>query len=161
LTYLPCVPLVFPSFPTRRSSDLHPPPLAHARRAADHGVFELDDHVVALRRAVPERDAERVVPAAEDDALGVGRDQRAGDAEVLALAEQVLGVAQLEREAQDGRDGGERDVALLPVQAEVERAVVAAEDHAGGGDGALYLRLNWKKRYITLAAISTVLDLAF
>jgi len=30
-----------------------------------------------------------------------------------------------------------------------------------GADGQLYLRLNWKKRYITLAAISTVLGLAF
>ncbi|MEZ4701187.1 MAG: acyl-CoA dehydrogenase [Rhodothermales bacterium] len=30
-----------------------------------------------------------------------------------------------------------------------------------GDDGQLYLRLNWKKRYITLAAISTVLGLAF
>ena len=30
-----------------------------------------------------------------------------------------------------------------------------------GDDGELYLRLNWKKRYITLASISTVLGLAF
>lgn len=30
-----------------------------------------------------------------------------------------------------------------------------------GDDGQLYLRLNWSKRYITLAAISTVLGLAF
>ncbi|MCB0277349.1 MAG: acyl-CoA dehydrogenase, partial [Calditrichaeota bacterium] len=30
-----------------------------------------------------------------------------------------------------------------------------------GDDGKLYLRLNWRKRYITLAAISTVLGLAF
>ena len=30
-----------------------------------------------------------------------------------------------------------------------------------GDDGALYVRLNWQKRYITLAAISTVLGLAF
>ncbi len=30
-----------------------------------------------------------------------------------------------------------------------------------GEDGRLYLRLNWQKRYITLAAISTVLGLAF
>ena len=30
-----------------------------------------------------------------------------------------------------------------------------------GDDGHLYLRLNWTKRYITLAAISTVLGLAF
>ncbi len=30
-----------------------------------------------------------------------------------------------------------------------------------GEDGRLYLRLNWKKRYITLSAVSTVLGLAF
>lgn len=30
-----------------------------------------------------------------------------------------------------------------------------------GDDGELYVRLNWRKRYITLAAISTVLGLAF
>jgi len=30
-----------------------------------------------------------------------------------------------------------------------------------GDDGKLYLKLNWEKRYITLAAISTVLGLAF
>ena len=30
-----------------------------------------------------------------------------------------------------------------------------------GDDGELYLRLNWEKRYITLAAISTVLGMAF
>ena len=30
-----------------------------------------------------------------------------------------------------------------------------------GHDGKLYLRLNWKKRYITLAAIATLLGLAF
>ncbi|NND72952.1 MAG: acyl-CoA dehydrogenase, partial [Rhodothermales bacterium] len=30
-----------------------------------------------------------------------------------------------------------------------------------GEDGELYVRLNWRKRYITLAAISTVLGLAF
>ncbi len=30
-----------------------------------------------------------------------------------------------------------------------------------GDDGKLYLRLNWEKRYITLAAIATVLGLAF
>ncbi|MDX1667484.1 MAG: acyl-CoA dehydrogenase family protein, partial [Saprospiraceae bacterium] len=30
-----------------------------------------------------------------------------------------------------------------------------------GDDGELYIRLNWKKRYITLGAVSTVLGLAF
>ncbi len=40
-------------------------------------------------------------------------------------------------------------------------AISATGDVFRGDDGALYLRLNWKKRYITLAAISTVLGLAF
>ena len=30
-----------------------------------------------------------------------------------------------------------------------------------GEDGALYIRLNWEKRYITLAAVSTIIGLAF
>jgi acyl-CoA dehydrogenase len=41
----------------------------------------------------------------------------------------------------------------------------AAIDSSGvvfeGEDGKLYLRLNWEKRYITLAAVSTLLGLAF
>jgi hypothetical protein len=73
---------------------------------------------------------------------GVAWDQRAGDAEVAVvlfgrLAEQVVGIAQLEREAENGRDRGERDPALPEVDPDVQLAVVAPEHlalrrHRGG-----------------------------
>ncbi|NNF57340.1 MAG: acyl-CoA dehydrogenase [Rhodothermaceae bacterium] len=40
-------------------------------------------------------------------------------------------------------------------------AISSHGDVFKGDDGELYVRLNWRKRYITLAAISTVLGLAF
>jgi acyl-CoA dehydrogenase len=40
-------------------------------------------------------------------------------------------------------------------------SITASGEVFKGDDGQLYLRLNWNKRYITLAAISTVLGLAF
>lgn len=40
-------------------------------------------------------------------------------------------------------------------------AISSYGDVFRGDDGKLYVRLSWKKRYITLAAISTVLGLAF
>ncbi|MGB3543415.1 acyl-CoA dehydrogenase [Rubrivirga sp.] len=40
-------------------------------------------------------------------------------------------------------------------------AISSRGDVFKGDDGELYLRLNWRKRYITLAAISDVLGLAF
>jgi acyl-CoA dehydrogenase len=40
-------------------------------------------------------------------------------------------------------------------------SIASTGDVFRGEDGELYLRLNWEKRYITLASISTVLGLAF
>ncbi|MBA2662201.1 MAG: acyl-CoA dehydrogenase [Bradymonadaceae bacterium] len=40
-------------------------------------------------------------------------------------------------------------------------AISSSGEVFAGDDGELYIRLNWKKRYITLAAVSTVLGLAF
>lgn len=40
-------------------------------------------------------------------------------------------------------------------------AITADGEVFRGEDGGLYLRLNWRKRYITLAAISTLIGLAF
>lgn len=40
-------------------------------------------------------------------------------------------------------------------------AIASSGEVFRGEDGKLYLKLNWNKRYITLAAISTVLGLAF
>jgi hypothetical protein len=70
------------------------------------------------------------------------------------LAEEVVRVFELEREPEHGRDGRERDVALLPVEPEVELPVVAAEDDATGGDRAgvgAGLRLGERERGEVLA----------
>ncbi|GIL17432.1 MAG: acyl-CoA dehydrogenase [Oligoflexia bacterium] len=40
-------------------------------------------------------------------------------------------------------------------------AIVSSGELFKGDDGKLYIKLNWNKRYITLAAISTVIGLAF
>jgi len=40
-------------------------------------------------------------------------------------------------------------------------SITASGEVFRGDDGELYLRLNWRKRYITLAAVSTLLGLAF
>ncbi len=40
-------------------------------------------------------------------------------------------------------------------------SITASGELFKGDDGKIYIRLNWNKRYITLAAISTVLGLAF
>ena len=103
---------------------------------ADDRELEREDYVVALGRAIVERKAERIVTLTEGDAFGIGRDEGACDTQVFTLAEQVVGVAELESEAENCRDRGERDVALLPVQADVELAVVALEDLAPRRDRA-------------------------
>ncbi|MNH18258.1 hypothetical protein D3C79_779560 [compost metagenome] len=58
--------------------------------------------------------------AADLDALDVGRDQGAGDAEIVFLTEQVVRVAQLEGQPQHGGNRCQGDVALVPGQAHAE-----------------------------------------
>jgi hypothetical protein len=41
------------------------------------------------------------------------------------------------------------------------RSIACCPTAFKGDDGKLYIKLNWEKRWITLAAISTVLGLAF
>src|SRR5690606_15694722 len=50
----------------------------------------------------------------------IGGNEGDGDADVLALAEMVFGIEQTEREADERRDGAERDVALFPGEANAE-----------------------------------------
>ena len=87
--------------------------------AADDGV-ERHEHILALDRAVLERNVERKVPPADADARRVARNQRAGDADVLGGAEQVLGIEHAEGEADDRRDRRERDVALGEVEPDAD-----------------------------------------
>jgi hypothetical protein len=86
------------------------------RASADHRFVERHEHVLADDRTVVERHAHRVVAQADLDAGQVARDQRAGDAAVFLLADQVVRVLQAEGEADQGGDGCQRDVALLPVR---------------------------------------------
>ena len=62
----------------------------------------------------------------------VGRDQRERDAEILAAAEQVLGIVQVEGEAEQRRDRRQRDVALVPGELDAERLLALV--HVLGDD---------------------------
>ena len=132
----------------------HAPALAGAAGAADDRRRR-DDDVLAEQRAVGERHAERIVTAAALDAGRVGRQEHAGDARVHAGAEQVLGIAQLDREAHHRRASRQADVALGPVEAQHRLAVVPLEHRrvrrhrAGVGAG---LRLGQREAGELLAA---------
>jgi hypothetical protein len=74
------------------------------------------------------------MPAADLDAGKVGRHQRHGDADLLAIADEMLGIVELEGKADDGRDRRERDVALVPIEPDAEHLAAlpcAAADDAG------------------------------
>ena len=120
----------------------HAPALADHLLAADHPV-DRDEHVAAPDRTVREGGAARQVAAADLDAGMVRRHQRHGDAEVLAAAQQVLGVDEAHGEADQRRLRRQRDVALLPGGADADHllALVPALRHVadvahGGGIGA-------------------------
>jgi hypothetical protein len=98
----------------------HAPAVADLRAAADDGVVERHEHVLADDRAVLERHAHRVVAQADLDAGCRTRDQRAGDTAILDVADELVWIFQSEREADQRRHRCERDVALLPVQAQAE-----------------------------------------
>ena len=97
----------------------HPPALARHFRAADDRV-ERHEHVAAARGAVLERNVDREVSAPDLDAGQLHRDQRGRDPVVVDLADQMLGVIKLEREAKHCRDRRERDVALVPVELDAD-----------------------------------------
>ena len=124
----------------------HLPAFAGLRRTADD-VIDRNKDVLAPVRAVLEHVQTRKVAASNGHARQVGRHQRDSDAGIFFSPEQMIGIGQLEREAQHGRDRAERDVALVPVQPDagdflaLERALAdhAGVDH-GGSIGAGFRR---------------------
>ena len=76
------------------------------------------------------------MPPADLHALRVGRNQHHGDAQVLASAEQTLGILHLHGQAEHGADGAEGDVALVPVQPQAQHlppvALLFADDPGVG-----------------------------
>ena len=113
----------------------HAPALADAVAPADDDFVERHAHVGADDRTVLERHAHRIVAQADLDAGRVARDQRAGDAAIFLVAEQLVRIFQAEREADQRRDRRQRDVALVPVEAQADDVLavdVARLDDAFG-----------------------------
>ena len=119
--------------PAAKRAHQHLPALADLLDAADD-VVHRNEHVAAAVRAVLERVQGGQMPAADLDARQVGRHQRDGDADLLALADEMIGIVELEGETEHGRDRAERDVALVPIEPDAEHLAAlpgAAADHAG------------------------------
>src|SRR5207248_8939457 len=95
--------------------------------------IDRNEYVAPRIGAVLEHGVQRHVPAPDLDARVIGGNQRAGDAEVLLVAEEVIGIEGPEGESEERCDGAERDVALLPGHAQTKRLpplVLAAADDA-------------------------------
>ena len=122
--------------PGRQALHQHPPAVAHLPSPAnDHA--ERDEHVLALGRAILEDGIDRPVPTPDLDARMVARDHHAGDARLGLVSQQPVRIDSPERQADQGRDGGQGDVALLPADAETQGRLALphlAADHAGVGD---------------------------
>ncbi len=126
----------------RQLLDEHAPAAAGHLHATDD-VFQRHEHVLTLDGSVLERDVQREVPAPDADARRAARNQRAGDADVLGLADQMPGIEQPEREADDRVHRRQRDVALGEVEPDADDFAtfeLAAAHDAGvrdrGGVGA-------------------------
>src|SRR5204862_7215063 len=103
---------------------------SHSLGAADD-VVERDEYVAAPIRAVLKDLEGGEMPVADLDASGLGRHQRQRDTDVFLLSEDMLGIVKLEGEAQHGRDGPQRNIALVPVEPDADLAIaagVAADD---------------------------------
>ncbi len=106
-------------------------------------MVERDEHVAAPVRAVLEHLVGRQMAPPDADARQIGRHQSDRDAALDRSTQEAIGIAELEGQAQHGRDRTQRDVALVPVQPDAQHLGVAkaaaADDAAighGGGIGA-------------------------
>ena len=70
------------------------------------------------------------------DAGQAGRNERASDAGVDAAPKQIFRIVQFKCEAQQRGNCTERDIALLPIEAQIQGAICAAKHHAAGADFA-------------------------
>ena len=93
----------------------HLPALPQPLLTADD-VVERNEDVAAPVRAVLKHLHRRQMALADLDAGQIRRDQRHADAELLLIADEMIGIIGLEGEAEQGRDGTERDIALVPVE---------------------------------------------
>ena len=74
------------------------------------------------------------MPAPDLDARQVRRHQRQSDTDLIAFADEVVGIVELEGEPLHGGDRSQRDIALVPIQLDPEHLTAlpnAAAHHAG------------------------------
>src|SRR6185437_6232888 len=90
----------------------------HAGTADD--VVERHEDIMALDGAVLERNVDREMPPADADPGRIARNQRAGDADVRPLAEELVRVEHPEGEADHRCDGRQGDVALGEVEPDAD-----------------------------------------
>ena len=106
----------------RQRAHQHFPALADLVDAADDIVHRNED-VVAPVRSVLEHVHGRKMTPPDADAGQMRRHQRERDADIVALADQMIGIVQLEGKPEHGRDRAERDVALVPVEPDAEHVL--------------------------------------
>jgi hypothetical protein len=115
----------------------HFPALPRAFRAADDRI-QRHEHVLAAGRSVLKRDVQRKVAPTGFHARQAGWNECRGNAVFVLFADQVIGVVELEGEPQHRGDGRQRDIALVPVQADTDDLLaveLSFADHAAVGDG--------------------------
>ena len=117
----------------------HAPTLADALAPADDPI-ERNENIFAPVGAVLKRDVERIMARADFHAGRVCGNERQCNTEFFLFTEQMLRVEQPEGEPEHRGHGPERDVALLPVEADAEHIFfalkLAAAHHPTVGHGA-------------------------
>jgi len=130
--------------PGRQRAHQHLPALAGLGDAADD-IVHGDKNVMAPRGAVLKHVQRRQVAPTDFHARQVRRHKRNGNAEMLDVADETVGIIELECEPKHGRHRRKRDIALVPVEPDANHFAPlphAAADHAGighrGGVGACF-----------------------
>ena len=104
----------------REAFHQHAPAFAQHRLPANNPIHR-DEHILAGIRAVHETSIQREMAATDIYTFVGSRNQCAGDAQINLVAEQFIGIETLEREAENGRDRAQRDVAFFPCHADTQR----------------------------------------
>ena len=123
--------------PGRQRAHQHLPAVAGAFLAADQRV-QRHEHVTAAIGAVLEGLHGGQMAPADLHARRIDRHQRHRDADVARLAQDAVGIGQLEGQPQHRGHRPQRDVALVPVQPDADQLAPVhhlAADHAGVGHG--------------------------
>ncbi len=105
--------------PDRKPLDQHAPSIADLCLTADQPRHR-DEHVSAAVRAVLEGRARGVVATADVDTRRTRRNQGAGDAQILDLAQQMVRIVGVKGQPQQRGHRAQRDIALVPVDAEAQ-----------------------------------------